>query len=80
MALIFDLETDGLLDEVSKIHCIVIKETDINKVYTFHGANVEYGIKKLMAGLECGDVISGHNVIKYDIPVIKKLYPWFTVD
>ncbi len=23
------------------------------------------------------DAICGHNIISYDIPVLKKLYPWF---
>ena len=27
--------------------------------------------------LEEADVICGHNVISYDIPVIEKIYPWF---
>jgi DNA polymerase I-like protein with 3'-5' exonuclease and polymerase domains len=26
------------------------------------------------------DCIAGHNVIKFDIPVLQKLYPWFTID
>lgn len=80
MALIFDLETDGLLDEVTKIHCLVIKNTDTGDVMTF-GPSLEIdvgdGLQLLMA---TNKIISGHNVIKYDIPVIQKLYPWFTVD
>ena len=78
--LIFDLETDGLLDEVTKIHCMVIKETDIDTVYSYTNKDIEIGLKKLQAGMAVGDVIVGHNVIKYDIPVIQKLYPWFTFD
>ena len=27
--------------------------------------------------LETADVLIGHNIIGFDIPVIKKLYPWF---
>lgn len=82
MALIFDLETDGLLDEVSKIHCLVIKNTDDDgAVFSFEGSTpdtaIERGLKWLM---ETNQVIAGHNVIKYDLPVIQKLYPWFTID
>lgn len=81
MALLFDLETDGLLDEVSKIHCLVIRSTETGKAVTFGPVGCD---QPLGPGLELlmntTDVISGHNVIKYDIPVIKKLYPWFTVD
>ena len=79
MALIFDLETDGLLDEVSKIHCLVIKNTETDlPSSTYVGDEIEGGLRHLM---KCSDlVIAGHNVIKYDIPVIQKLYPWFKVD
>lgn len=75
MALIFDLETDGLLDEVSKIHCLVVKDTDDGHVYQYT-TKIENGLYHLMGA----EVIVGHNVIKYDIPVIQKLYPWFKVD
>lgn len=76
MAIVFDLETDGLLDEVTKIHCLVIKDTTNKEVLTYTAADMVAGIQYLMDA----DLITGHNVIKYDIPVIQKLYPWFTVD
>lgn len=67
---IFDLETDGLLDDVTKIHCMVIKDIDTGEAtgYTGEGVWTE-GIPKL----EKADMICGHNIIKYDIPVLKKL-------
>lgn len=78
MALIFDLETNGLLDEVTKVHCLVIKDTDTNEVHVFTNDRME---DRISAGLlflsKYGGCIIGHNVIKYDIPVIQKLYPWF---
>ncbi len=81
MALIFDLETDGLLDEVSKIHCLVIKSTETGKALTFGPVGCDQplgpGLELLMSS---NDIIAGHNVIKYDLPVIQKLYPWFKVD
>lgn len=82
MALIFDIETDGLLDSVTKIHCLVIKDTDTGSVTTYRsnakesGSRIEIGLAWLMKA----DLICGHNVINYDIPVIQKLYPHFTVD
>jgi DNA polymerase I len=75
VALIFDLETDGLLDEVTKVHCLVIKDTEDGHVYQYT-TKIENGLYHLMDA----DLIAGHNVIKYDIPVIQKLYPWFKVD
>lgn len=79
MRYIFDIETDGLLDEATKIHCLVLKDLDTGKVQVFQqygdpvAHNVADGLKVLMQA----DLIVGHNVIKFDIPVIEKLYPWF---
>lgn len=75
--LIFDLESDGLLDELTKIHVLVTYDTltDSLKVYTKD--NLEEGLK-LIQDYTSG--ICGHNIINYDIPAIQKLYPWFTPD
>ena len=77
MALIFDLETNGLYDEVTKIHCLVIKDTVDGLVTSYTGDDIDTGLRDLMRS---ADPIVGHNVIKYDIPVIQKLYPWFKVE
>jgi DNA polymerase I len=79
VALIFDIETDGLLDEVTKVHCLVIKDTETGEVETYVGEHLGQ-VKKGLYRLMSGEVISGHNVIKFDIPALQKLYPWFTVD
>ena len=34
MRLVFDIETDGLFDDVSKVHCIVLKDLDTKEVIT----------------------------------------------
>lgn len=76
MALIWDLESDNFLDKLTRIHCIATfdTETEVSRIY---GPNeVEDGIKSLMAA----DEIIGHNIITFDIPAIKKLYPWFSTD
>lgn len=76
MALIFDIETDGFLENCTKIHCLVIKDTKTGKVMAYPMDLVDVGL----ALLEDADQIIGHNIIKFDIPVIQKLYPWFTID
>lgn len=81
MALIFDIETNGFLEDVTKLHCLVIKNSETGNVYTCHNGieascSIENGLKLLMKG----ETIVGHNIIKYDIQVIQKLYPWFKVD
>ena len=77
MRYIFDLETNGLLDEVSKIHCIVAANLTTRKLQKFstEAGNIEEGLK-LLAGAE---ELIGHNIMGYDLMVIKKLYPtWHT--
>lgn len=73
MALIFDIETDGFLQDVTKVHCLVIRNTENNHTMYFTGSDIDMGLE----AIEKADAIVGHNIIKYDIPVIQKLYPWF---
>ena len=68
--LVFDLESDGLYDKVTKVHCIVIY--DITGKQTF-----SYGpdrIADAVAHLATADVLIGHNILFYDIPVLQKLH------
>ncbi|WP_295789417.1 DNA polymerase [uncultured Veillonella sp.] len=68
--LVFDIETNGLLQDTTKIHCMVIKDTETEEVFKYRPDEVEAGVEKLLSG----DTICGHNVIAFDVPVIEKLY------
>ena len=68
--LIFDLETDGLLDDVTKVHCIVTQDTETGDVCTYDPTQIDLALEVL----ENADRIGGHNVMAYDIPVLRKLY------
>lgn len=76
--LVFDLETNGLLNDVTRIHCLVIYDSKADETYVFNDEGSEEPIVRGIQLLEEADVICGHNVISYDIPVIEKLYPWFS--
>lgn len=80
MAHIFDLETDGFLEDVTKIHCMVINDTDTGAIDTYVGKEVAAGIRHLEELSNNGQTIVGHNAIKFDIPVIDKLYPDNTIN
>jgi DNA polymerase I len=72
LRLIFDLEADGLLATVSRVHCIVICELDDGPVH-------EYGpdrIADALAHLARADTLIGHNILSYDLPVLRKLHGW----
>jgi DNA polymerase III epsilon subunit-like protein len=57
----------SLLADATKVHCIVMY--DLDKGELLHLDN-EAAIKKLTKA----DLIVGHNIIKFDIPVLKKIY------
>lgn len=76
--LVFDLETDGLLDDVTQIHCLVIYDSEADKTLHYNDRGNEEPIVRGIQRLEDADIIVGHNIIGYDIPVIKKIYPWFS--
>ena len=67
MRYVFDIETNGFLHSCDKVHCIVLKDIDTGEILT---PDNETAIKKL----EEADLIIGHNIIKFDIPVLEKLY------
>lgn len=71
--LLFDIETNGLLPEVSTLHCIATYDTQTSeaRIYSSLAGDLEIGIRSIMDA----PLIGGHNVIKYDIPVLQKLYP-----
>ena len=75
--LVFDLETDGLLNDLTKIHCLVIYDSDADTTIVYNDQGNEEPIVRGVQRLEDADVIVGHNIIGYDIPAIRKIYPWF---
>lgn len=70
MKLIFDLESDNLLDNVSQIYCICAYDLDTDSAYSFRPGEID----KACQLLEQADVLIGHNIINYDLAVIEKLY------
>lgn len=94
---IFDLETNGFLGNMTRIHCLCIRDVDTGENFSFNrfdgGVTVdEFGEEKTvlkaefepMDDIEDGvrmlmeaDVLIGHNIARFDIKAIQKLYPWF---
>jgi DNA polymerase-1 len=75
--LLFDIETDGFYEDVTQVHVLTLRDPAVGVTWRYSaqpGADpIEHGLENLMEEA----VICGHNVLKYDIPVIQKLYPWF---
>ena len=76
MTLVFDLESDGLLDKLTKIHCLSIVDLDAeeSKATLYHEPReIEHALQLLQEA----KTIIGHNIICFDIPAIQKVYPEF---
>lgn len=70
--IVFDIEADGLLDTVSKIHCLsyryVEKPDEVTTVTDY------VDIHRFFHDAVINDrIIIGHNIIGYDLKVVKKL-------
>jgi len=86
--IVFDLETNGLLNDATRIHCAALYWGEDDRTETFNdekysddpkelpmGGN--YSITTALSWLETADVLVGHNIVSFDIPVIKRIYPFF---
>ena len=74
---VFDIETDGLLDTVSKFHVGVMKFVgEISQtIAPFEdGRTFILNLVEFLK-LRSGRKVVGHNIIRYDFPALKILYP-----
>ena len=77
VSLIFDLETDGFLSNVTTIHCLAIYDIATNETITYNDKGDKEPVVRGIQRLEDANCIIGHNIIGFDCPVIRKLYPWW---
>lgn len=85
--LIFDIETNGFLEALDKLHCITILDTEDGAYYRAANTlglqhkcddgDTIISIDSALQLLQEASDICGQNIIEYDIPAIQKLYPEF---
>lgn len=83
--LIYDIETNGLLDELDRVHTLHILDKATGQRLRYNAGlfadgtpaprdgTIEDGLRLLMEA----DEVCGHNIISFDIPALTKVYPWF---
>jgi len=74
-AYVLDLETNGLLHKLDRVHCLVLRHVETGEVISC--AN-QPGHPSIEAGLDYiaeARQLVGHNLLKFDLPVLHKLYP-----
>ncbi len=77
MKIIYDIETNGLVDTVDTIWLVVTKNIDTNEIITFSDYDVDSKpLNELVPFLNKATVLIGHNIIGYDNLVMHKLLNW----
>ena len=76
--LVFDIECDGFLYETEYIHMIVTEDLITGEIKCYHNnqSNIKPWDGIINAGVKTlaqADVLCGHNIKMFDIPVLKKL-------
>jgi DNA polymerase-1 len=70
MRLVFDIEADNLLDDITQLWCIVVRDVDTDEVQAFDPNKIKEGLELLSQA----DTLIGHNIIDYDLRALKKLH------
>jgi len=68
--LVFDIEANGLLDVADTVHCGVTSDLKGKDICKYRPKEINALIEKLASA----DVLIGHNIISYDLPLLEKLY------
>jgi DNA polymerase-1 len=68
---VFDIESDGLLQTVTK--CWIICAYDLETLKLKYWLNGDLGWMKVFSEAE---LLVGHNIVGYDIPVLERLFNW----
>lgn len=72
----FDIETDGLLHDMTRLHCAVVRDHDGTSVFFTSDPLIHPGrpLIELGAFLDTFDVLIGHNCIDFDFAALRLLY------
>ena len=71
MKIIYDLETNGLIPEVSNIWIAVCKNIETNEITTFSDHDKDSKpLNELLPFLNKCEILIGHNIINYDNVVL----------
>jgi DNA polymerase-1 len=76
-SLVFDIETNGFLRELDRLHCLWIADPAAGTLDDYADQPGYRPIKEGITRLSEADELIGHNIIKFDLPAIAKAYPTF---
>ena len=76
MQLVFDIETDGFLEDMTKCYVLVCQDAVTKKIYTYADQPGNLPIKHGLDLMSKADALIGHNIIGFDLMGLEKLYNW----
>tara|TARA_R110002074_G_scaffold349590_1_gene520164 strand:+ start:166 stop:1980 length:1815 start_codon:yes stop_codon:yes gene_type:complete len=74
--LVVDIETDGLLPDVTKVHCIGMTVDGAHAGQVFANQEPYDCLEDALEIMSSAKSLTGHNIIGYDLPVLKKVLGW----
>jgi len=69
--LVIDIETDGLLNKMTTVHCAVAKDIKTGVIYEYGPNQIEHFVRALE-----DNIVIGHNIINFDIPALWQWCEW----
>ncbi len=73
MKIVIDIEADGLLIAAKNVWCVVIQNLDDGNIDTFRPEDEDFAVT-ISEYFNDAEAIIGHNIMMYDLPLLKKLY------
>ena len=77
MRVCVDIECNGFVRIADTIHCIVMQDLDTGEVFKYDDTGQHESLTTGVNILSVAEEVWGHNLINFDYPVIKKIYPFF---
>ena len=88
--LVIDTETNGLLRNATRIHCVSLYWLEEDRTESFNdepyakdpkslpmAGGQGYSITTAITWISLDERFIGHNIVGFDLPLIKRLYPFF---
>jgi DNA polymerase I-like protein with 3'-5' exonuclease and polymerase domains len=72
LRLAFDIETDGLVAEATRVHCIIAADLNSDRIDEYGPKQIDTGL----AHLKRANYLAGHNIAGYDLPLLRRLHGW----
>lgn len=72
--IVFDLECDGLIDDVTQIWCASFYHIGFKNTISYTPKNINQLPEYFNGYIDSGCIFIAHNLIKYDREVIRKLF------